>query len=309
LAAEPAVLPPRPEPTEPDANWEHLELWKSVTKALYTLPSTFQSELVISGVLATDLFAFNSSLGATIEEQVIASLNKLRSVWDPEQKYALWSFERQPQTFPDVVLRTSAPDVEPKILMGIELKGWYALAKEREPSFRYKVTPAVCAPQDLLVVVPWALSKVISGSPQVFTPFVMGARHAAETRNWYWQHSRVDRGGARGITLSQSVNHYPSKADPIGDVPEADSGNFGRLARAGVMEQYISELFDDKLSGIPLLAWQKFLGLFTESQTSVTLERGLSNLARAYPSNTAGAERAEAIRAKLAELALLIAAE
>ena len=30
--------------------------------------------------------------------------------------------------------------------MGIELKGRYVLAKEREPSFRYKVTPAACSP-------------------------------------------------------------------------------------------------------------------------------------------------------------------
>ena len=30
--------------------------------------------------------------------------------------------------------------------MGIELKGWYVLAKEREPSFRQKVTPAACSP-------------------------------------------------------------------------------------------------------------------------------------------------------------------
>jgi hypothetical protein len=125
------------------------------------LPSRFQSELVISGVLATDLFAFNSSLGATIEEQFVASLNRLRNLWDPEQRYTLFSFERQPQTFPDVVLRASAPDVKPRVLMGIELKGWYVLAKEREPSFRYKVTPAVCAPGDLLTVVPWALSNVI----------------------------------------------------------------------------------------------------------------------------------------------------
>lgn len=77
-------------------------------KAVFALPASFESELVISGVLATDLFAFNVSLGATIEEQLVASLNKLRAVWDPDQKYALYSFKRQPQTFPDVILRNSA---------------------------------------------------------------------------------------------------------------------------------------------------------------------------------------------------------
>lgn len=77
----------------------------------------------MSGVLATDLFAFNSSLGATVEEQVVASPNNSRAIWDPERKYALYGFKRQPQTFPDVVLRTSEPGSEPRILMGIELKG------------------------------------------------------------------------------------------------------------------------------------------------------------------------------------------
>ena len=53
------------------------------------MPSRFESEFVISGVLATDLFAFNSSLGATIEEQVTASLNELRTVRDPGNRYSL----------------------------------------------------------------------------------------------------------------------------------------------------------------------------------------------------------------------------
>mgnify|MGYP006272461887 CR=1 FL=1 len=274
------TIPDAPKPTEPDPSWEHYELWHAVKKAVFTLPSRFESELVISGVLATDLFAFNSSLGATIEEQVIASLNKLRSIWDPEQKYSLYSFERQPQTFPDVVLRASAPDVEPQVLMGIELKGWYALAKECEPSFRYNVTPAVCAPADLLVVVPWALSKVISGSPQVFTPYVINARQAAEYRNWYWEHARGGKGTDRGVILSPVTTHYPNKADPISDQAVKDGGkNFGRFARSKAMDSYIAELFDDKLAGIPLWAWQKFLLLFTEGQTTETVQAGLDALA------------------------------
>lgn len=299
-----STIPSAPLAVQPDASWEHYELWKAVQKALYTLPSRFASELVISGVLATDLFAFNSSLGATIEEQVIASLNRLRSVWDAEQRYALYSFERQPQTFPDVVLRASAPDVEPRVIMGIELKGWYVLAKEREPSFRYKVTPAVCAPADLLVVVPWALSNVISGSPQVFTPFVIGARQAAEYRNWYWQHRR-ETTGDRSLTISSVSSPYPSKSEMIADRPASESGNFGRLARAGVMTGYIRELFDDKLAGIPLAAWQRFLGLFTESQSIEQLERGLNQLSGALSNSSGQAGRTE-IEQKFEEIAQLL---
>lgn len=269
-----------PDPTEPEKAWEHYDLFVSVKKAIFSLPSRFESSLNIDGVLATDLFAFNSSLGATIEQQVVNSLNKLRSVWDPEQRYALYEFERQPQTFPDVVLKASAPEVEPDVLMGIELKGWYVLAKEREPSFRYKVTPAVCAPADLLVVVPWALSNVISGSPIVFEPFLMGAKHAAEYRNWYWEHKRKGTSN-RNIQLSSVTQFYPTKSDMISDRPESDGGgNFGRLARAGVMEDYIGELFEEKLAGIQLAAWQQFLAIFTESATEKDVDAALQKIAK-----------------------------
>lgn len=273
------TIPQEPKPTEPEHCWDHYDLWLEVKRAINTLPSRFESELVISGVLATDLFAFNSSLSATIEEQVVASLNELRTVWDPEQKYHLYSFVRQPQTFPDVVLRTSAPDAEPPIIMGIELKGWYALAKEGKPSFRYKVTPAVCAPADLLVVVPWALSKVISGSPQVFAPYVISARQAAEYRNWYWEYARGAKGKSRGVKMSAATNQYPKKSDLISDEPISDSGhNFGRIARSRVMDKYIKELFGDALAGIPLWAWQQFLLLFTEDQTDEKIQAGLEKL-------------------------------
>lgn len=300
--------PSPPSPIEPDTGWEHHGLWRSVKDAIYTLPSRFQSDLVISGVLATDLYAFNSSLGATIEEQVVQSLNRLRSPWDPDDRYAQYNFERRPQTFPDVVLQASAPRIAPEIIMGIELKGWYVLAKEREPSFRYKVTPAVCAPADLLVVVPWALSNVISGSPRIFKPFVLGAKYAAEYRNWYWEHAKGGAGD-NSIAVSSVATHYPTKSDMISDRPASDSGgNFGRVARTRIMDDYRKELFADKLAGIPLEHWIRFLALFTENNAEEAVARGLERLARAI---TAGdrklsdADRAS-VKRKLQELAALI---
>jgi hypothetical protein len=250
----------QPKATTPNAKWEHYKLWEAVRSTIFALPSRFESDLVISGVLAPDLFAFNSSLAATIEEQVVAALNRLREKWDPANAYALYQFERQPQTFPDVILKAQDPNLKPQIIMGIELKGWYVLAKEAEPSFRYKVSPAVCAEADLLVVVPWALSRVVSGSPKVYSPFVMGARHAAEMRNWYW----AQRSNANPkVTLSTIKDHYPTKSDQISDKPEEDSGgNFGRVARSKIMDTYIGEIMDERLVGIPLAEWQKFLKRF-----------------------------------------------
>lgn len=275
-------------PTEqvPRANWKHIDLYESVKKAVYSLPSRFESRLQISGVLATDLFAFNSSLGATIEEQVIASLNKLRTVWDEDQEYALYDFERRPQTFPDVVLKASSAEVKPTILMGIELKGWYVLAKESEPSFRYKVTPAVCSDADLLVVVPWALSEVVSGTPRVFSPFVVPARYAAEYKNWFWTERRKGKSD-KGIRLSKATQAYPTKSDAILDEPVSDSGgNFGRLARTGILDSYMDELFQERLVGIPLSAWQKFFSIFTEGASAVDIDREIDRLAEQLSSGS-----------------------
>jgi hypothetical protein len=265
-----STIPNAPVDAGPPTTWPHYQLYQGVRDALHRLPESFRSPLNIHGVLATDLFAFNSSLSATIEEQVVDALNGLRGVWDPGGNYDLYAFERQPQTFPDVVLRTRAPGKTPAIILGLELKGWYALAKEGEPSFRYKVTPAVCGPADLIVIVPWTLSAVISGTPIVHDPYIAHAAFAAEYRNWWWTYGKNWKasgpGGADpGIDLSDITQNYPTKSDAISDRPRSDGGsNFGRFARTGLMDDYIKDLFATRLSGIPLGAWQQFFRIFTE---------------------------------------------
>ena len=47
-------------------------------------------------------------------------------------------FIRRSQSFPDVrLVRRTLESVD--VIMGIELKGWYVLSKEKVPSFRYQV--------------------------------------------------------------------------------------------------------------------------------------------------------------------------
>lgn len=273
--------PPQPQPQSPASDWEHRPLYDNVLKTLMVMPSRFKSELNITGVLATDLFTFNSSLGATIEQQVVDQLNELRELWDPDKRYADHQFIRQAQRFPDVILRRSAdPNATP--LMGIELKGWYILAKEGEPSFRYKVTPAACAPQDLLVVYPWALKSVTSGAPILYAPYIASARFAAEYRNWWWEFDRRSSGDSR-IELSSVTTPYPRKDDPITDKPNYDGGdNFGRFSRSGAMEDFKKERFSEYLSGIPITAWQRFFKIFAESKTEDAAMVALERLAREF---------------------------
>lgn len=72
----PTTTPLRPENAHPgDARWatlrsrlkwDHLDLYEAVYATLYALPAYFKSSLHITGVLATDLFTFNSALNRNL---------------------------------------------------------------------------------------------------------------------------------------------------------------------------------------------------------------------------------------------------
>ena len=266
--------PPIPN-RESIVDWEHYQLFKDVREAIASLPIYFRTETRISGIMATDLHTLNTVLGATIEEEVVRTLNLLRNTWDPENEYTLYSFIRQAQTFPDVLLRKTACD---EVLMGIELKGWYLLAKESEPSLRFQTTAAACARQDLIVVVPWVLGNVISGSPILFEPFVESARYAADYRNHHWQYIRRTKLDT-GIHIPMGVGPYPPKSAQILDRPHSDGGgNFGRLARTGMLDSYMQKLDEVQLCGIKTVYWRQFLKAFQESTTDTEARTALERL-------------------------------
>lgn len=248
-------MPERPWPVDP-VEWEHYELWKRVRHALFAVPSHFTTPTTIEGLLATDIFTLNAPLAATIEESVVNTLNELRPVWDPDSRYQTYSFVRQSQTFPDVRLQSVDNGMVP--LMGIELKGWYLLSRERFPTYRFTVTREACNPWDLLAVVPWVLSNVLAGSPVLMRPFVQPARYCAEQRNHYWQNERDSKSDS-GILIPEGVGPYPNKSDPISDKPYNDPGrNFGRLARYGIMTEYIGAMLKEPVRGVPVSSWIKF---------------------------------------------------
>lgn len=273
------------EPARPSLpkNWQYADLHKRVREAIFALPSYFRTSTNVEGISATDIFTLNSALGATIENQVVSTLNQMRAVWDPDEKYLLYSFIRQPQTFPDVLLKKASTE-EQDIILGIELKGWYLLAKEAEPSFRFQVTPSACAPQDLIVVVPWALNNVISGSPQVFQPYIESARYAAEYRNYHWKHLRQTSSDSNIIHPSK-VSPYPRKSDQIADKPVSDSGgNFGRFARTGIMDAYLSLAKATLLCGIPAQNWLEFFKIFQDQKSTEQIHNEIHRLKNRYAS-------------------------
>lgn len=263
----------------PPSVWQHRGLYERVVDALHALPSRFQTSLRIAGISATDLFSLNTPLGAAIEASVVDNLNMLRDLWDPAGQYEVYSFVRQAQVFPDVRLQTSAPGVSEadRILLGIELKGWFLLAKEGEPSFRYKASPNVCAAQDLLCVFPWTLDEVISGSPRLLRPFIEEARYAAEHRNHYWEVLRGATGPTSKVSLSAVAAPYPTKGQQFNDKPISDSGgNFGRVARGNIMADFIKDLMEQPISGIPIKYWHRYLSIFSEGVSADAVDRKLA---------------------------------
>jgi len=262
---------------QPSADWAHVQLWQKVRDAITALPLHFRSDTFIEGINATDIFTLNSALGATIENQVVETLNQVRAVWDPANNYQSFGFVRQPQTFPDVVFKdmtsgNSAP------LLGIELKGWYLLAKEGEPSLRFTQTAAACAPADLIMVVPWVLGNVISGRPKIYAPFMETARYVAQYRNHHWQHLREAKSNA-AISIPDGIAPYPRKSDASTDKPLSDTGgNFGRIARTGIMDDYMARTKAMPLCGIKASHWLDFFKIFQQDATENDIAAALAKL-------------------------------
>jgi hypothetical protein len=281
-----ASKPPAPmRAAGPDPIWQgnNPDLYANVKKALTALPQYFKSTTVVNGTSATDVFGFNTVLGSAIEIAVVETLNGLRSVWDPQNKYPTYSFQRFSQSFPDVRLMDSNSASATPILMGIEVKGWFVLSKEAEPSFRYVITPAACNLHDLILIVPWKFDNVISGTPVLLPVFIEQARYAAEARNFYWT---WDRGNAAGrpddlVDISAHTMPYPLKTANCSDRPVKDGGgNFGRVARTKLMADFVNQTLQADASGIPVKHWISFLKVFTDGSTSEDQSIEMAKLAK-----------------------------
>lgn len=257
-------------------------LYHGVRAALAALPGYFKFDNAIGGIDATDLHNLNTLMGAAIEVQVVDTLNGLRNVWDPTQRWTEYSFIRSPQSFPDVKLQKRTDD-GPEIALGIELKGWFLLAKEGEPSLRYKVAPAACEPWDLVCVVPWYFNNAVAGTAQVTTPWVEQARYAAQWRDHWWEFVREpkDPAAPRGVRVPPNAAPYPSKADLVSVLPENGDGgnNFGRLPRCRpLMDDFLKDSLDHTILGIPALDWQRFLRIHSDNADPEAVARRILSL-------------------------------
>lgn len=238
---------------------ERTLLREGIIRALQSVPIHFKSTINIEGLSAIDLFAMNNLLGGAIELQTVVTLNETRDIWDSEGKWSNYEFKRYAESFPDVRLESNESSVP---LIGIELKGWYLLAKEEMPSFRFRASASAMTIWDLIVVFPWSLSNVISGTPILESPYIEQAKYVANLRTYYWENRSPH---ARSVEHPET-HPYPEPGSSYSDIVHDDrGGNFGRIARIhGLMDEWIEETMKTSLSGIEAKWWVRFFKLFDE---------------------------------------------
>lgn len=279
-------------------------LYSGILAALMALPASFSFPHPVSGIRATDLFNLNGLIGAAIEDQVVEALNRSRPIWDPDHEWEACMFVRRSQSFPDVRLVSRSFDGE-ETVMGIELKGWYALSKESVPSFRYQIAADACAEMDLICVVPWYLDNAVSGEAKVLTPWIEQAKFAAEWRDYWWTClRRASCGDAeKSIVQPSDVSPYPSKAESAHAVPANDSGgNFGRLPRCKpLMDEFVSDTLKEEVLGIPLRDWVWFIALHTDESNPEEIAQTLLGKIE-YNHNLTREERSEELLGLLRKL-------
>lgn len=253
---------------------DRTSLRNGVVRALKAVPMHFSSPINIEGLSAVDLFAMNTLLGGAIEEQTVATLNSTRAIWDADGKWADFEFRRYAESFPDVRLESDSHG-EPAI--GIELKGWYLLAKEEMPSFRFRASANAMTVWDLIAVFPWSLSNVIAGTPVLAAPFIEQAKYAADLRTHYWE----NRSPSAKMVEHPETHPYPEAGSSYSDVVSDDKGgNFGRIARiSGLMDDWVADTVRLKLSGIEARWWVRFLKLFDERGDEASVRDGIRKMA------------------------------
>ncbi|MFC7079625.1 hypothetical protein [Halorussus caseinilyticus] len=278
-----------------DTDWyeEHSELYQILPSLLEQVPTDFESDVHIEGLDATDVFGLNEVLASSVENQVTETLNSLKSEEvDFPSGYENYDFVRQSQTFPDIVFQGPVPDEDPVI--GIELKGFYLLAKEGDPSFRFGTTPDACAPQDLLVVYPWVLDNLVTGSPEIFRPFIMPAKFASLFVDYYWKELKnwdADKPDKSIKRPEGDISPYPNaKSDFVQDHAEQDSGgNYGRFRSKSIkhitpLQEYMNQMKSRELLGISAEKWGQFFTGFEESDRVESWE-DVEGIAGTYAEN------------------------
>lgn len=279
-SVNPSTLPVIKDPLSKDD--DRFELIRRIREdTLPLLPSECFIKNEYSGMLATDLFCLNTLLGSMIESKVVDFLNTHRKKWDPNEELNEYHFVRSSETFPDVRLVKGNDDLTPKL--GIELKSWFILSKEQEPSFRYTTAAEACDDSDSLCIVPWYLSNAVCGNPVLMKPWVYSAKQAAWEEKQFWEYKKESKLPmtleARKVDVPKDAKPYMNARSKTNYSVHKDKGNnFGRLARSEIMDDFINEILKTEVLGIPAENWCKFLQIHTDSKKIKNMEQRIKSI-------------------------------
>jgi hypothetical protein len=130
-------------------------------------------------------------------------------------------------------------------------------------------------------VIPWLLSEVISGTPKLLTPYKELARYAAEYRNYYWQKSRIENNENPNIHRPPQESRYPypdSKREASDEAEEDKGGNFGRVARSGIIDSYTVSIKSQDYLGVKIAHWIQFFKAISETSTDIQIDKQIQRL-------------------------------
>ena len=122
---------------------------------------------------------------------------------------------------------------------------------------------------------------MISGTPSLMFPYIELGKYAAEYRNYYWSKSRETSTRSTMIVRPpvEFRRPYPQSKVEASDKAEGDKGNnFGRIARAGLLDEYLNKIKLIDYLGIRVSHWMKFFKAMSENKTSEEIDKQLDSI-------------------------------
>lgn len=204
----------------------------------------------------------NNYVGQGIEEHLGESLNRTLVLSNIENL----EFYRNSSQFPDLFLIDNSTK---EILLSIELKSWFVFSGD-EITARFHTSPDAIPEGSLLIIYPWTLNKIISGSPLLLMPHVTDAKELARKRDTTWTKEgrrKIETIGEMGI--KSPINKIRNKSIGVQwnektSSWETESDNFGKIWRIydeSINIDFYSLAMRHLLDNRSIADWRNIFGL------------------------------------------------
>jgi len=218
----------------------------------------------------------NNYVGQGIEEYLCESLNvSLASSFVDGLE-----FYRNSSQFPDLFLIDNNTK---SILLSIELKSWFVFSGD-EITARFHTSPDAIPDGSLLIIYPWLLDRIISGSPLLLAPHIADAKELALKRDSAWHKEGVKKVDiVTEDEIKSAINKIRNKSvgmqwnDKL-KVWEPESDNFSKIWRIyddAINIDFYSKTMQYTINGRTIASWRTVfsLGLKIKNLKKSTLKQ------------------------------------